>query len=91
MCIRDRDNTMNEVEEYFQYKVDIKPNMISGTNFITDVRTCLLYTSTSPRDRTRSRMTFSAWKKKRTDFLVENLLGPYRHVGQVMVKQDADR
>jgi cell surface protein SprA len=34
-----RDNTMNEVEEYFQYKVDIKPNMIAGTNFITDVRT----------------------------------------------------
>ncbi len=34
-----RDNTMNEVEEYFQYKVDIKPNMLSGTNFITDVRT----------------------------------------------------
>jgi cell surface protein SprA len=34
-----RDNTMNEVEEYFQYKVDIKPNMISGQNFITDVRT----------------------------------------------------
>jgi cell surface protein SprA len=34
-----RDNTMNEVEEYFQYKVDIKPNMIAGQNFITDVRT----------------------------------------------------
>ena len=34
-----RDNTMNEAEEYFQYEVDIKPNMISGTNFITDVRT----------------------------------------------------
>ena len=34
-----RDNTMNEVEEYFQYKVDIKQNMLSGTNFITDVRT----------------------------------------------------
>jgi len=34
-----RDNTMNEVEEYFQYKVDIKPNMVTGTNFITDVRT----------------------------------------------------
>jgi len=34
-----RDNTMNEVEEYFQYKVDIKPNMSSGTNFITDIRT----------------------------------------------------
>ncbi|MGB3155549.1 MAG: cell surface protein SprA [Chitinophagaceae bacterium] len=34
-----RDNTMNEVEEYFQYKVDIKPGMLSGSNFITDVRT----------------------------------------------------
>ncbi|MGB3005451.1 MAG: cell surface protein SprA [Chitinophagaceae bacterium] len=34
-----RDNTMNESEEYFQYKVDIRPNMISGSNFITDVRT----------------------------------------------------
>lgn len=34
-----RDNTMNEAEEYFQYELDIKPNMIAGTNFITDVRT----------------------------------------------------
>jgi cell surface protein SprA len=34
-----RDNTMNEAEEYFQYRVDILPNMSSGTNFITDVRT----------------------------------------------------
>jgi len=35
-----RDNTMNEVEEYFQYKVDIKPFMTPSTNpFITDVRT----------------------------------------------------
>jgi cell surface protein SprA len=34
-----RDNTMNEVEEYFQYMMDIKPNMTAGTNFITDVRT----------------------------------------------------
>lgn len=33
-----RDNTMNEVEEYFQYKVDIKPGMLQGSNFITDVR-----------------------------------------------------
>ena len=33
-----RDNTLNEVEEYFQYKVDIKPNMTVGTNFITDKR-----------------------------------------------------
>ncbi|HWR33236.1 MAG TPA: cell surface protein SprA [Chitinophagaceae bacterium] len=35
-----RDNTMNEVEEYFQYMVDIKPNMTVGsTQFLTDVRT----------------------------------------------------
>jgi cell surface protein SprA len=33
-----RDNTLNEVEEYFQYKVDITPNMLAGTNFITDKR-----------------------------------------------------
>jgi cell surface protein SprA len=33
-----RDNTLNEVEEYFQYKVDIEPNMFAGSNFITDVR-----------------------------------------------------
>lgn len=33
-----RDNTLNEAEEYFQYKVDIKPNMLPGTNFITDKR-----------------------------------------------------
>ncbi|MEK7224218.1 MAG: cell surface protein SprA, partial [Bacteroidota bacterium] len=35
-----RDNTMNEVEEYFQYKVDIKPNMTVGAvQYLTDVRT----------------------------------------------------
>mgnify|MGYP007112045222 CR=1 FL=1 len=27
-------------------------------------KACLLYTSPSPRDRTRSRMPSSAWKKK---------------------------
>jgi cell surface protein SprA len=37
-----RDNTMNEVEEYFQYKVDVQsvlsPVMSVGNNFITDKR-----------------------------------------------------
>ncbi|HKO82275.1 MAG TPA: cell surface protein SprA, partial [Chitinophagaceae bacterium] len=33
-----RDNTLSESEEYFQYKVDIKPDMPVGTNFITDKR-----------------------------------------------------
>ncbi len=29
---------MNELEEYFQYRVDLKPNMTVGSNFITDKR-----------------------------------------------------
>lgn len=33
-----RDNTLNEVEEYFQYRVELKPNMPAGSNFITDKR-----------------------------------------------------
>lgn len=33
-----RDNTLNEVEEYFEYEVDIRPNMAVGSNFITDIR-----------------------------------------------------
>lgn len=33
-----RDNTLNEVEEYFQYKVDITHDMPVGSNFITDKR-----------------------------------------------------
>jgi cell surface protein SprA len=32
-----RDNTMNTVNAYYEYAVDIKPNMQSGSNFITDV------------------------------------------------------
>ncbi len=34
-----RDNTLNEVEEYFQYRVDMKPGMDPSTNkYITDIR-----------------------------------------------------
>ncbi|MGC4037031.1 MAG: cell surface protein SprA [Chitinophagaceae bacterium] len=33
-----KDNTMNELEEYFQYRVDLKPGMATGSNFITDSR-----------------------------------------------------
>lgn len=33
-----RDNTLNEVEEYFQYEVDIKKDMLVGQNYITDKR-----------------------------------------------------
>ncbi|BAV04191.1 T9SS outer membrane translocon Sov/SprA [Filimonas lacunae] len=34
-----RDNTLNESEDYFEYGVDIKPNMQVGTNYITDKKT----------------------------------------------------
>jgi cell surface protein SprA len=34
-----KDNTLNESEEYFQYRVELKPNMIVGSNYITDKRT----------------------------------------------------
>ncbi len=33
-----RDNTMNTVNAYYEYKIDIQPNMVVGQNFITDVR-----------------------------------------------------
>lgn len=31
-----RDNTMNETEEYFQYLVNLKPNMQIGDNYVVD-------------------------------------------------------
>ncbi|UYQ93506.1 cell surface protein SprA [Chitinophaga horti] len=31
-----RDNTMNETEEYFQYRVELTPNMQVGSNFVVD-------------------------------------------------------
>ncbi len=35
-----RDNTLNETEEYFQYQVDLKPNMqIGSTQYLVDKRT----------------------------------------------------
>nr|WP_294774262.1 cell surface protein SprA [uncultured Flavobacterium sp.] len=33
-----RDNTMNTVNAYYEYKIDIKPDMLVGENYITDVR-----------------------------------------------------
>ncbi len=30
----DRDNTLNESEDYFQYRVDLSPNMAVGSNYI---------------------------------------------------------
>ncbi len=33
-----RDNTMDTVEAYYEYSVDIKPNLIVGDKFVTDVK-----------------------------------------------------
>ena len=45
MCIRDRDNTLNEYERYFQYKVSIRPeDLVVGKNYITDKQVSLVRT-----------------------------------------------
>ena len=33
-----RDNTMNTVNAYYEYKINMQPNMLVGQNFITDIR-----------------------------------------------------
>ena len=62
----------NGNENYIIWKTDstttsstaIALNKVSVDDLIVRFRDCLLYTSPSPRDRTRSRMPSSAWKKK---------------------------
>ena len=39
-------------------------DVLGKTESAVKMQICLLYTSPSPRDRTRSRMPSSAWKKK---------------------------
>lgn len=36
-----RDNTLNETESYYSYRLDLKPNMQVGSNFIVDKYTAL--------------------------------------------------
>lgn len=33
-----RDNTMNTINAYYEYSIDVKPNMEIGQNYITDIR-----------------------------------------------------
>ena len=33
-----RDNTMNTINAYYEYSIDVKPNMSIGQNYITDIR-----------------------------------------------------
>ena len=46
--------------------VDLDRQGLAGelVDDVQQLQRCLLYTSPSPRDRTRSRMPSSAWKKK---------------------------
>ena len=74
-----RDNTLNEVEEYFQYKVDIKPNMLAGTNFITDKRTVNVKLADGTlhvmKHGTCSVFLFQSLKAKWEIFLISNPSG----------------
>ncbi|MGO4817529.1 cell surface protein SprA [Flavobacterium sp. W22_SRS_FP1] len=33
-----RDNTMNTINAYYEYSIDVRPNMAVGQNYITDIR-----------------------------------------------------
>ena len=60
-------------------EIELKDISLAGriiANFpdhLTEDQNCLLYTSPSPRDRTRSRMPSSAWKKKNINILASIL------------------
>lgn len=45
-----RDNTMNETEEYFQYRVELTPNMQVGSNYVVDKFTTVVQ---GPNNTTR--------------------------------------
>ena len=42
-----RDNTMDTVEAYYEYSVDIKPGLVVGDKFVTDVKSTIAATSGS--------------------------------------------
>ena len=62
----DHDNTMNELEEYFEYKVDLTPAGLAsvGSNFITDQRTFTPYERRYPRPGTNSGYRSHAYTQK---------------------------
>jgi cell surface protein SprA len=33
-----RDNTMNTINAYYEYSIDVQPNMTVGQNYITDTK-----------------------------------------------------
>ena len=65
MCIRDRNGRIAHelIFDMREFKNSAHIEVEDIAKRLMDYG-CLLYTSPSPRDRTRSRMPSSAWKKK---------------------------
>lgn len=63
-----QDNTLNEYERYFQYKVSIRPeDLVVGKNFITDKQTSTVYTRDGKEqtvDWYQFRIPLSQYEKK---------------------------
>ncbi|MGX5820465.1 T9SS outer membrane translocon Sov/SprA [Chitinophaga lutea] len=53
-----RDNTMNETEEYFQYRIDLKPDMQVGSNYVVDK----FFVDNKMEDNTIQRQTWYQFK-----------------------------
>ena len=87
MCIRDRYHVAKGAEK--NYNIYLKAiteefkKTMPGKVYWEDI-VCLLYTSPSPRDRTRSRMPSSALKKKRKHSLTEHGIATNMLVSEVM-------
>nr|WP_310555739.1 cell surface protein SprA [Flavobacterium sp.] len=37
-----RDNTMNTIDAYYKFEIDVKPNPVIGANFVSDLRTAVV-------------------------------------------------
>ena len=64
-----QDNTLNEYERYFQYKVSIRPeDLVVGKNFITDKQTSVVLTRDGQEQQTewyQFKIPLSAYEKNR--------------------------
>ncbi len=52
-----RDNTMNEANAYYEYAIDMRPNLTVGTNFVTDI----VETSLSENEVPNGNVTRARW------------------------------
>ena len=59
--VETQDNTINTMQQSYELQSEALTTLTEKNNEITaEMNSCLLYTSPSPRDRTRSRMPSSA-------------------------------